>query len=85
MFKKDKDYKFSFTKYQAECKRTNIAVGPWGKRFDGARVLVSKDSTKGLIHVRTVDEVRVPGTNMVGKQNGAPEAYLVYVEHCTEL
>jgi hypothetical protein len=66
VFKKDKDYIFSFGKYRADCARMKIQIGDWAQPCNGAKVLIKRDYSQGLIHGDIVSPDQI--VMMMGKQ-----------------
>ena len=87
MFRKDKDYIFSFEKYRVDCARMKIQIGNWAQPCNGAKVLIKKDYSQGLIHgdiVNLGQIVMMMGTQM--RVGGSRERVcsLVEPEWCEE-
>lgn len=80
LFEENKDFRLDFKLYQKSCAKDKIPMGNWAKQFDTARIIVSKDRTEGLIHVRTKTPINFNGEIML--QMGEPEAFLVRREWC---
>jgi hypothetical protein len=88
MFEKDKDYRFSFNKYREACAKENILMGEWARLVNGAKVIVSKDQTQGLIHGDIVQKGQVVNLNgMILEMPGNRErvCYMMNEEWCEEV
>ena len=87
MYKKDKDYRFSFKKYQIACAKSKVPMGDWAQKVNGAKVLIKRDRTEGLIHGNIVTQGQVVNINgMQAQMPGSKErvCYMVDLVWCEE-
>lgn len=83
MFAKDKGYKFSYSKFVADCNKDKMEVGAWAKRMNGCRVVPSADLKFGKWAGYLLNQEQdFFGRRIIRKE---PMAYTFNAEWCEEV